>query len=226
MRLRISHPIVADAPGWPGNEIYEVDFVRTIAGGAVNNSGTFRMHEHYGTHMDAPYHFNENGPKIAELPFDQFFYEKPLLLDIPKGSLELLEPEDFEPYADRIAQADFLMIRTGFGEVRAQDPGKYQMESPAISSRGCKYLVQNFGANLKAVCLDVQSLGNASDTSGDGVEAHRWMLGSYTDDFICVIEDANLADVPAQGVRRAAAVPLFTAVTDSAPVTAWVETDD
>ena len=224
MRIPISYIIEAGAPGWPGNEVYETEYVRMIEWGNVSNSGIFRMHEHYGTHMDAPWHFNANGPKMAELPFDRYFYESPLLIDIPKESLQNLEPEDFEPWADAIGASDFLMIRTGFERYRAVDPKKYQMESPGISARGCEYLVKNFGGQLKAVCLDSQSLGNASDTSGDGVEAHRWMLGTYTDEFICVIEDARLSDVPADRVLKAAAsIPLRLKGMDSSPVTAWVE---
>ena len=226
MRILLSYPITADAPGWPGNEIYEFESVRSMARGNVNNSGIFRMHEHYGTHIDAPFHFNANGPKIGELPFDRFFYERPLLLDIPKGSFETIDPEDLAPYADEIAQADFLMLRTGFGLIRNVDPKKYQMESPAISSRGCEYLVENFGGSLKTVCLDVQSLGNASDTTGDGVLAHQWMLGCYTDDFICVIEDANLADIPDDArMLRAASIPLLLTGADSGPVTTWLEVE-
>ena len=224
MRILISYPLRADVPGWPGNEIYEIQPVRAMANGDVNNSRILRMHEHYGTHMDAPLHFNANGPAIAELPFDWFFYERPLLLDIPKGDMGKVGPEDLEPHAERIAQADFLMIRTGYGPLRATDPKRYQMESPAITSAGCRYLVENFGGSLKTVAMDFQSLGNASDTSGDGVEAHRWLLGSYTEHFICAIEDANLADVPAgTPLLRAASIPLRTVGTDSGPVTAWVE---
>jgi kynurenine formamidase len=192
--------------------------------GDVNNSCIFRMHEHYGTHMDAPRHFHATGLTISELPFDRFFYEAPLLLEIPKGSCEYLEPEDFAPYEDAIDRADFLMIRTGFERYRATEPEKYQMESPAISARGCEYLVKTFGGRLKTVCFDAQSLGNASDTSGDGVEAHRWLLGAYTDEYICMIEDAHLAGIPAGATLLAAAsIPLRTRGTDSGPVTAWVE---
>ena len=68
MRIPISYPIRNDAPGWPGNEVFEIEYVRRIDEGAVSNSCIFRMHEHYGTHMDAPFHFNNNGPKMAELP--------------------------------------------------------------------------------------------------------------------------------------------------------------
>ena len=224
MRIPISYPIRSDAPGWPGNEIFEIEYVRRIDKGAVSNSCIFRMHEHYGTHMDAPFHFNNNGPKMAELPFDWFFSEKPLLLDIPKSSYELLEPEDFEPYAEQIAQADLLLIRTGFQQFRDTDPKKYQMESPAISPAGCEYLVKTFGGTLKAVGFDTQSLGNAADTTGAGVEAHRWMLGCYTEHFITVIEDADLKDLPTDKPLLAAAyIPLRLVGTDSSPVTAWVE---
>lgn len=224
MRMLISYPIQAGAPGWPGNEVYEVERVRVMDNGDVNNSGLFRMHEHYSTHMDAPFHFNNNGPKIAELPLERFFYDKPLLLEMPKGSLELIGPEDFAPYEELIAQADFLMIRTGFERYRDDEPVKYQMESPAISPEGCEYLVKTFGGTLKTVCLDFQSLGNASDTTGAGIAAHRWMLGCYTDEFICVIEDARLRDIPEGAeIVSAATVPLMTVGTDSGPVTAWVE---
>lgn len=226
MRIPISYPITADAPGWPGNEIYELERVRSTARGDVNNSGIVRLHEHYGTHLDAPFHFNDRGPTVDKLPFERFFYQAPLLLDIPKGSCERIEPEDLEPHADKIAAADFLMIRTGFGAIRNSDPKKYQMESPAISARGCEYLVKSFGGKLNTVCLDVQSLGNASDTSGDGVEAHRWMLGAYTDEFICVIEDANLAAIePGARLVAAGSLPLILAGADGGPVTAWVETE-
>lgn len=226
MRHVLSYPITADAPGWPGNEIYEIEQVRLIAKGDKSNAAIFRMHEHYGTHMDAPFHFNDNGPTITELPFERFFYEAPLLLDIPKQGYERIEPADLEPHAVRIAQADFLMLRTGFGAWRNVDPKKYQMESPAISAAGCEYLVKSFGGTLKAVALDVQSLGNAADTSGDGVEAHRWMLGAYTDEFICVIEDARLQGLPTEGLVRAASIPLLLSGMDSSPVTVWVETEE
>ena len=224
MRIPVSYPIRDDAPGWPGNEIFEIEYVRRIDEGAVSNACVFRMHEHYGTHMDAPFHFNNNGPKMAELPFDWFFSERPLLLDIPKDGLELLEPEDFEPYAKQIAQADYLFIRTGFQRFRDTDPKKYQMESPAISPAGCEYLVKTFGGTLKVVGFDTQSLGNASDTTGAGVEAHHWMLGCYTEHFITVIEDMDLKDVPADTPLLAAGcIPLRMIGTDSSPVTAWVE---
>ena len=226
-RLLISYPIESGAPGWPGNEVYEIERVRAMANGDINNSCIVRMHEHYGTHIDAPWHFNANGPAIAQMPFDRFFYDAPLLLDIPKGSCELLEPEDFMPYEEAIGQCDFLMIRTGFERYRAPDPKKYQMESPAISSRGCAYLVKTFGGTLKTVCLDSQSLGNASDKSGDGIEAHRWLLGAYTSEYICVIEDATLAGIPSDvRLLRAASIPLRATGIDSGPVTAWVEVEE
>lgn len=224
MRIPISYPMNAGKPGWPGNQIYEITRVRSTAAGDRNNSCIVRFHEHYGTHFDAPNHFNHEGAQIAQLPFDYFFYQRPVLIEIPKGADEKLTPEDFQAHAAEIAQADFLMIRTGFGALRDSDPALYQDHTPSVSQQAAQYLVQTFGATLKAICLDFVSLASPSDQSDDGAMAHKHLLGCYTDDFICIVEDADLSQVPANAPLRAAAtIPLRMEGIDSGPVTAWVE---
>lgn len=226
MRMRISHPFKAGAPGWPGNEIFEVAKVRSTERGDINNSCIVRFHEHYGTHFDAPFHFNGEGPSISQLPFDYFFYQRPLLLDIPKEDHQRYEPEDFQPFEDRLASCDFLMLRSGFERYREVDPERYQMRTPSLSPACAAYLVEKFAGTLKTIALDFISLGSPSDTSGDPRLTHCNLLGCGGAGFICAIEDAHLADVPADATLKAAAsIPLLMDEVDSGPVTCWVELD-
>lgn len=37
------------------------------------SSNEFEAAEHGGTHMDAPYHFNKEGWKVDDIPFERFF---------------------------------------------------------------------------------------------------------------------------------------------------------
>ena len=53
--------------------------------------------------------------------------------------------------------------------------------------------------------------------------AHQTMLGMHHDGYICIVEDANLENLPDVPLKAAASVPLFTVGTDSGPVTMWVE---
>ena len=102
MRKLISYPIDKNAPGWPGNPSYEAQNYSSIEKGDSANTYILHLFNHFGTHMDAPNHFNDKGARMHTFPIDTFIYERPLLLDIPKGAGEKVTPADLIPYADRI----------------------------------------------------------------------------------------------------------------------------
>lgn len=68
----ISRPIHTGMPVWPGDTPAEFTHVVTIPGGAVVNVGRLHLSAHTGTHADAPFHYNQDGKKIDELPLDLF----------------------------------------------------------------------------------------------------------------------------------------------------------
>ena len=221
-RKLISYPIDREAPGWPGNPTYEAEVCTSIKKGGHANTYMLHLFNHFGTHMDAPKHFNDNGARIHTFPIDTFIYEKPLLLDIRKEAGEKVKAEDLMPYADRIAAADLLLVRTGFEIWRSLKPALYSGNGPSVSAEAAKYLVQNYAGSLKAVALDFISLGSPGDPA-DGHEAHRWMCGSYSEKTIFIIEDVKMSDINKDRLIKAAAIPLYLMEADSAPVTMWVE---
>lgn len=225
MKKRISHPLTADAPGWPGNPTCYIERRSSIPGGDSCNTSMVHFFNHFGTHFDAPRHYNQKGPSLCLLPFEDFFYHRPLLLDIPKGRGEKIEEADLTPHAQALAGCDLLMLRTGFQKMRGENPALYSAHGPAVSSGAARYLRDNFTANLKAVALDFVSLAAPTDTV-DGDLAHQIMLGMFGPGYICIIEDVDLAGLPAQGIRGAVAIPLFFEDVDSGPVTMWAELDD
>lgn len=220
MRKLISYPIRPDMPGWPGNPTYSVTPFESMERGMADNTCTITLFDHFGTHFDAPRHFVADGLTVSQLPFETFFYSAPLLLDVPKGSREKVEPEDLEPYAERIAGCDLLMIRTGYARVRREDPEEYSHNSPGVSSRAARYLRERFTGTLKAIALDTLSLATPHDESGDGVLAHQIMLGG--DRYICIIEDVDMTGLPA-GIESVTAIPLMLEGADSSPVTMWAD---
>lgn len=223
MKKIISYPISKNSPGWPGNPTYSAEPFTTIAGGAVANTYMLHLFNHFASHLDSPRHFNENGKTVLEMSFDEFFYDRPLLLDIPKKAEELIMPGDLEMYADKIRKADLLLIRTGFEEYRITDPMKYIEHGPGIHSSTAKYLMDTYCGTLKAIGFDFVSLASYSNVE-DGDEAHRIMLGKYHNNrYINIIEDLTLKDLKEGAFTKAAAVPLRLEDADSSPVTMWVE---
>jgi len=68
----ISRPIYTNMPVWPGDTPAEFAFAHTKAAGYAANVGRLRLSLHAGTHADAPYHYNDAGRKIDEVPVDTY----------------------------------------------------------------------------------------------------------------------------------------------------------
>ncbi|MDI1335442.1 MAG: cyclase family protein [Lacunisphaera sp.] len=66
--IDISRPIHTGMPVWPGDTAAEFKLVVTIPQGAAVNVGRLTLSVHTGTHADAPFHYNDAGAKIDEVP--------------------------------------------------------------------------------------------------------------------------------------------------------------
>ncbi len=73
------HP---DMTVWPGDASFEFLPDRRIAAGSSCNTSQIRQSTHTGTHVDAPWHFEESGRHLDEVDTDLFFGEA-LLIDLP-----------------------------------------------------------------------------------------------------------------------------------------------
>ena len=217
----LSYPIKQGQPTWPGNPTFSLEPHTSIAGGDTDNTCTIHLFNHYGTHLDGPMHFYGKGISLDQVPFEHFFFHRPLLLDIPKEPGEKVMPEDLISHSEDIKDADLLLIRTGFWKYRSEKPEVYEHNGPAVSSQLAAYL-QDRMSHLKAVALDFVSLASYSDTE-DGDLAHQTMLGMYHNHYICIIEDVNMEGLPSGFLRKAAAIPLIIEGIDSSPVTMWAE---
>jgi len=65
--IDITSPLDAQLAGWPGDTPYRFALAWSRAQGAGVNVGRVEMSIHTGTHVDAPYHFNDAGRTIDQL---------------------------------------------------------------------------------------------------------------------------------------------------------------
>ena len=71
MRIRdISRPLDPSVWVWEGDQPFSSGLGWKMAEGASCNVGRFTMSCHAGTHMDAPYHFAEDGPRSDAIPLE------------------------------------------------------------------------------------------------------------------------------------------------------------
>lgn len=224
MRRLLSHIMRPDAPGWPGNPTVTVRPHSVIdRRGSSCNSAVVEVFNHFGTHFDAPRHYNPDGPEICQLPLEQFFYRRPLLLEIRKEGTEPITAQELRPYEEQLRQCDLLLLRTGFERYRDSDPERYSAKGPWLGSDAARYMMeQQLYESIKAVGGDFVSFATP-DYLPDGHETHNYLLGNHGGGYICIIEDMHLADVPMGFLESAAAIPYFIQGLDGAPVTVWAE---
>ncbi|WP_249960625.1 cyclase family protein [Histophilus somni] len=217
----LSYPLDVKDPGFPNEPTLTYDICASTAQGDVYNSAMIHLFNHFGTHFDAPKHFNPHGLSITELPLMYFIYEKPLLIDLPKPVGSLIEPEDLSPFLTHIKQADCLLIRTGLEHLRSENPQQYAENGVAVSIQAAKFLI-DYASNLKAIGFDFISLASPANPD-HGIEAHQVMLGMYKEKFICIIEDMKLSKLNKKTLKRVLAMPLLVKGIDSAQVTVLAE---
>lgn len=78
---------------WPGDTpfSYEVRFLKADTGSV--NIGKMTTSMHMGTHIDAPFHYDDNGMKVHELPIDVYI-GKARVIDV--SGLESIGRSDLE----------------------------------------------------------------------------------------------------------------------------------
>lgn len=70
--IDISMPLTDTTPVWPGSPGFAASLHLSLQRGDIANATLLRMDAHCGTHVDAPLHFDDAGPRIDELGLAPF----------------------------------------------------------------------------------------------------------------------------------------------------------
>lgn len=75
------------------------------------------MSAHYGTHLDAPFHFFDDGRTVENLDVRKGFGLAHVLDFSHKGAREAIDLADFEPYKDKATPGSRLIFKTGWDKI-------------------------------------------------------------------------------------------------------------
>ena len=217
-RLFLSHPLSGDTPTYGSNPRFESRRHRDMDRGDTCNTAIFHFHNHSGTHLDAPLHFDPVGRDVSALEPDELVFEQVVLLEIPAGPSELIGPERLEHAVARIANADLVLLRTEF-ERRRGEP-EYVRENPRLAPALADWL-REVAPGVRAVGVDAISI-SAVDHREVGREAHRRFLAPGAGRPILLIEDMALALAP-KHIARVWILPLRVLNADGGPCTVVAE---
>lgn len=174
---------------FPGDPAPEREVLSQISKGSVCNLSAFRMCAHNGTHVDAPYHFYENGKTIDEMELEKCI-----------GYAYVADCEGIITSDDAIAIVEKSKKADGQSMKRILLKGK-----AVVSAEAADVFVE----------AGVVLVGNESQTVGPEdapMEVHLKLLGAE----IVLLEGIRLDEV-SEGIYFLNAAPIRLGGADGAP---------
>ena len=174
---------------FPGDPAPQREVISNMGNGALYNLTALSMCAHNGTHVDAPYHFINDGKTIEQVSLDQFI--GPCYVAEHQGVVTAEDAEKMLEYAEKQnKEAAKRILIKGNAEV--------SLQAAEVFAKANIFL-----------------LGNESQTVGPEnapMAVHKVLLGAD----VVLLEGIRLSEVP-EGVYLLNAAPLNLAGADGAP---------
>lgn len=179
----LSQPIAHGGPAWAEYEPPVI--IRNYRRAAEGfNAETVTLNTHTGTHVDVPFHFDDEGATIEKMPLGAFAAPA-VFLDLRERLTagQAIAPEHLEPLPEMLRAGDIAVLVTGWGERRAVSE-EFLKSWPYLGGEGAELLL---GAEVSGVGIDALSIGGWGG-SEKGEPSHTALLGAGK----VIIEDLRI----------------------------------
>lgn len=205
--IDVTVPFSPAVPTWPTHPKTAVEPMTRIADGARSNVSQVSISSHAGTHLDANWHFIDDGRKLLEIPLDRWC--GPCFVAAIPDDVPLVEPEHLEA-AGIPAGTERLVLKTGNSrEWAAWDgatPLPFREDYVAVSPAGAEWIVDR---GIRLLAIDYLSAGPYGP---DNKVTHTTLLGND----VLIVETLDLSRAE-PGPWEMVCLPLKLAIGDGAP---------
>jgi kynurenine formamidase len=156
--VELGHEWGHHRPVFPGFKDVRLERVATHAMHGVMSQRIVTV-MHNGTHVNAPLHLVPGGRGVGDLPLDLFFGDG-VVLDVPKGEWESVEPHDLEA-AGTVEPGDIVIVNTGWHHGYS-DSIEYFGHGPGLSRAAAEWLIAR---KAKLVGIDTATIDHPLATS-------------------------------------------------------------
>lgn len=198
--IDISRRLQNGMPVWPGDTNFSFELSWTKEESGSVNVGKLTLSTHTGTHIDAPFHFDENGKRVIDLDPNLYVGEARVieLLDV-----ESIKKVDLEAFS--LNGVKRLLIKTNSWK----NDNAFPESIPHIEKDVAPFLKEN---GIKLLGIDVPSVDPLDSKE---LVAHHALHGNG----IHILESIDLRSV-SEGDYELIALPLPLTDADGSPVRA------
>lgn len=211
----LSYPVNAAMPMYGSAPQPSLTPYRQIAKGDTSNSYIFSLHNHTGTHIDAPRHFVENGKSISDYSLDELIFKSPIMVDCPKNSATLITPDDLQHTLHLLQISDCLLLHTGYERFRNEE--KYRTHNPGIAPETILWIREDY-PDIRCIGIDSISISSFQHRN-EGREAHKVAFIEQTGlgKPLLLIEDMKFDTISGESIEKMFIIPWRIEGIDSAP---------
>ena len=181
--IDLTHPLRNGLPSFPGDPPLVIEPYFSTASEARCNVSRISMGSHQGTHLDAMFHFVDDGRTLDQMPLD-WFYGPARVLRIPKGAGEEITVEDFAKHEEHLTEGARILFETGWHREFGSE--RFFTEYPSMTQDAARYLASR---KLRLIGMDTPTPGR------DYFEIHHILLAKPVE-MVIVESLANLDQLP------------------------------
>jgi kynurenine formamidase len=122
-----------------------------------------------GTHVDAPYHFEDDALRIDEVPLERFLGPAVVVDATGVGARGRVTWEHVAPVADRLGEGVVVLLHTGWAQ-HYGTPAYF--DNPFLDADACRRILDT---GVKTICIDAINLDETPDDDhpGEGFPVHH-----------------------------------------------------
>ena len=201
MWIDITMPLHKNMPIWPGDTPFQYRLMAMLERDGAN-VGDITMSLHVGTHIDAPFHYDNFGKSIDALPVELFI--GPTLI-VELQDVKQIQLQDVEKI--KLDGVERLFFKTK----QQYDLYRFDPHFTTISPEVVPYLAEK---GVKVVGTDAPSVDAVNDVT---LQAHH----AFRQEQLYIIENLYLKDIET-GMYEFIGVPLAIQGGDASPIRAVV----
>lgn len=208
--IDITLPMSNQTLVWEGDNGITIEQIAFIKKGSDFNISRVEFGVHSGTHIDAPFHLDDQGYTVEKIPLDRLIGPVEVLQiddSIKIITKEVLIESGFKKGSQR------LLLKTRNSKYWGKAPHKFIRDYAAIDSDAAAFLVEE---GIIFIGIDYFSISAYDDLK----TPHQILLKAG----IVILENAYLVNVE-PGPYNLFCLPLYIVGTDGAPVRAILTTD-
>ncbi|CAM3830821.1 arylformamidase [Mesobacillus zeae] len=200
--IDISQPLCNDIAHWPGDTPYRYETAFTKEATGSVNIGKITTSLHTGTHVDAPFHFNDDGEKIIDLDIE-LYIGRARVIDVSYASR--IDASLLGGFS--LDGAERLLLKTAV----PNNPGVFPERIPLLAADIAPFLAEK---GVRLLGVDVPSV---DPLDSKDMETHHALY----ENGIHILENIMLDDVE-EGDYELIALPLPLKEADGSPVRAVI----